>query len=154
MEQIVRCNFENSEHVHAFLDLLQHYMEDPMGDYPVHDEQKNQQLIEGLAGNEKAFVVFVCVENQFVGMSTCFELFSTFQVKPYVYVHDVVIRRDFRGRGLGRVLLLGVESIAREIDACKVTLEVRTDNPVAQSLYSGLGFAAGDPEMLFWYKLL
>jgi ribosomal protein S18 acetylase RimI-like enzyme len=44
--------------------------------------------------------------------------------------------------------------MAQERGYCKLTLEVRKDNPVAQRVYRNLGFEAGTPEMLFWSKML
>jgi ribosomal protein S18 acetylase RimI-like enzyme len=151
---IERCNFQQPEHVTSLIDLLNHYMEDPMGDHPVLTPEEQLRLVDGLSKHPGAFVLFLCQEGQRVGMVTCFELFSTFNVKPYLYVHDVVIHADFRGKGLGRIMMEQVILYANERDWCKVTLEVREDNPVAQQLYSSLGFEACSPNMLFWTKRL
>jgi len=110
--------------------------------------------VDGLANHPTAFVLFICHEGRYAGMVTCFELFSTFTVKPYLYVHDVVIHSDFRGKGLGRKLMEQVVAYSNERNYCKITLEVREDNPVAQQLYKSLGFDECNPSMLFWTKKL
>lgn len=148
------CDFKNPTHVAALGNLLNHYMGDPMGDHPSHNKEQQLQLVNGLATFPTALVLFLYVDNQAVGMVVCFELFSTFHVKPYLYIHDVIIHKDFRGKGLGSILLEEVVLYSTDKKYCKITLEVRADNHAAQRLYQSLGFAECEPIMHFWTKLL
>jgi len=148
------CDFENPVHLKSLADLLNHYMDDPMGDHPPLTKLEQLRLVDGLANHPTAFVLFICHEGRYAGLVTCFELFSTFNVKPYLYIHDVVIHADFRGKGLGRELLEKLVAYSNERNYCKITLEVREDNLVAQQLYKSLGFDECTPAMLFWTKKL
>lgn len=148
------CDYENPVHLNALADLLNHYMQDPMGGHPPLTKREQLHLVDGLANHPSAFVLFVCADEQYVGLVTCFELFSTFNVKPYLYIHDVVVRTDFRGQGLGRKLIEKLVEYSNEKKFCKITLEVRSDNPVAQKLYNSLGFEECQPNMYFWTKHL
>ncbi len=148
------CDYENPEHLNALADLLNHYMQDPMGDHAPLTKREQLRLVDGLANHPSAFVLFVCVDGRFAGMVTCFELFSTFNVRPYLYIHDVVVHSDFRGQGLGRKLMERLVEYSTEKNFCKITLEVRSDNPVAQNLYQSLGFEECQPNMYFWTKHL
>lgn len=148
------CDYSNPVHLEALGVLLNHYMEDPMGDHAPLSVSEQQVLVEELAKRPHAFILFLLLNDSYVGMATCFELFSTFQVKPYLYIHDVVIHKTLRGRRLGRKLIERLILLSRERDYCKVTLEVREDNPSALSLYKSLGFEDCDPKMFFWTKQL
>ena len=148
------CDFKNPVHTEALTGLLNHYMSDPMGDYPPHDKTRQQLLVEGLSNHPTAFVLFILYDGVFAGLTTCFVNFSTFRIKPYLYVHDVVIHQQFRGEKLGRKLMEKLVSISKERDYCKITLEVREDNVRARSLYQSLGFNACKPEMHYWEKSL
>lgn len=148
------CDYENPQHLTALTDLLNHYMSDPMGDYPPHDKIRQLRLVDGLANHPTAFVLFILYDGKYAGMVTCFVNFSTFKIKPYLYVHDVVVHQDFRGKGLGRFLMEKLVSISKERDYCKITLEVREDNLAARSLYQSLGFEECEPKMFFWTKTL
>jgi len=148
------CDFNNPQHLTALADLLNHYMSDPMGDYPQHDKKKQLLLVDGLSKHPSAFVLFILCNGEYAGLTTCFINFSTFKLKPYLYVHDVVIHQKFRGKGLGRFLMVQLVHISRERDYCKITLEVREDNVAARSLYQSLGFEECEPKMYFWTKTL
>ncbi len=56
------------------------------------------------------------------------------------HVTSVAVRPEFRGRGLGQLLMLTLFDIAQQRDARWVTLEVRHSNTGAQNLYKKLGF--------------
>ena len=112
------------------------------------------RLVDGLANHPASFVLFVLVDNQIIGLATCFVNFSTFKVRPSINIHDLIIDKDFRGKGFGKSLLQHIESIAKERKYCKITLEVREDNFAAKALYTELGFKDGIPMMHFWTKEL
>jgi [ribosomal protein S18]-alanine N-acetyltransferase len=59
------------------------------------------------------------------------------------HVTNIAILPEFRGRKLGEALLQKMMSMAREMGAKSMTLEVRVTNHVAQSLYRKLGFQDG-----------
>jgi [ribosomal protein S18]-alanine N-acetyltransferase len=59
------------------------------------------------------------------------------------HVTNVAILPEFRGRKLGEAIMRRMMSVAREMGAKSMTLEVRVTNHVAQSLYRKLGFQDG-----------
>ena len=56
------------------------------------------------------------------------------------HITTVAVRRAFRGRGLGKVLMLAMMGVARDMGARMVTLEVRKSNTIAIKMYEELGF--------------
>jgi ribosomal-protein-alanine N-acetyltransferase len=56
------------------------------------------------------------------------------------HVTTIAVRPEFRGRGLGELLLVALTEIAIDINARWLTLEVRVSNNVAQALYRKYGF--------------
>lgn len=57
-------------------------------------------------------------------------------------VLSLAVGAAWRGTGVGRALMDAAIARARAAGAVSVFLEVAEDNPVAQALYRGLGFAA------------
>jgi len=148
------CDYENPLHLTALVDLLNHYMTDPMGEAPPLNKLQQLRLVDGLSNHPAALVLFVLYEVEIVGLATCFINFSTFNVKSYLYIHDIVVYADFRNKGLGKALMEKLIEISTEREYCKITLEVREDNFQAQGLYYSLGFEECTPGMLFWTKKL
>jgi len=148
------CDYENQLHLTALVDLLNHYMTDPMGEAPPLNKLQQLRLVDGLSNHPAALVLFVLYEGEIVGLATCFINFSTFNVKSYLYIHDIVVYADFRNKGLGKALMEKLIEISTEREYCKITLEVREDNFQAQGLYYSLGFEECTPGMLFWTKKL
>ena len=148
------CDYENPLHLTALVDLLNHYMTDPMGEAPPLNKLQQLRLVDGLSNHPAALVLFVLYDGEIVGLATCFINFSTFNVKSYLYIHDIVVYADFRNKGLGKALMEKLIEISTEREYCKITLEVREDNFQAQGLYFSLGFEECTPGMLFWTKKL
>jgi ribosomal-protein-alanine N-acetyltransferase len=55
------------------------------------------------------------------------------------HVTTIGVHPDHRGRGAGELLFLGLADIAREMQAARITLEVRVSNTGAQGLYRKYG---------------
>lgn len=146
------CDYSNPAHLNLLIGLLGEYMADPMGDHPAHNKLEQLRLVDALANRPTATVVFAVDGDRGVGMAVCFELFSTFKIKPYLYIHDFVVTAEYRNKGVGSALMNRLFEIARERKYCKVTLEVRNDNPAAQTLYKKMGFEPCEPDMYFWTR--
>jgi ribosomal protein S18 acetylase RimI-like enzyme len=71
--------------------------------------------------------------------------YSTFRARPLLNLHDLAVQPEARERGVGGALLAAVESHARALGCCKVTLEVREDNASARRLYERVGFVDSAP---------
>ena len=59
-----------------------------------------------------------------------------------VDIHNLAVSRDYRRRGVGRILLHKVIVEAIWQSCARVTLEVRKSNLAAQKLYESAGFVA------------
>jgi ribosomal protein S18 acetylase RimI-like enzyme len=150
----VFCDYTDPTHRGTLIELINHYMADPMGGCVPLSTEQSDNLVAGLSAHPSSFVLLVKAGDTFAGLATCFINFSTFKAKPYINIHDVIVRKEFRGAGLGRALLEKIIVIAGERGYCKVNLEVRDDNTVAKELYSSLGFQDTVPPMHFWTKFL
>jgi ribosomal protein S18 acetylase RimI-like enzyme len=148
------CNFNQSDHQEAFTHLIGTYMQDPMGDtLPLSPVQK-QKLLSDLAEHPSVLAFFILSDNEYAGLAVAFSNYSTFRAARYLNIHDLIIHPKHRNKNLGRLLMNHLIDYAKERHYCKITLEVRNDNHIAQSLYRSIDFAECHPPMLFWEKLL
>jgi ribosomal protein S18 acetylase RimI-like enzyme len=156
---VLQASYTNPVHAEAIGFLLNQYAQDVMGGGESLSMDTQQQLAIELAKRPHAFSVLAFVAGQPVGLVNCFEGFSTFQCRPLVNIHDVVVIDGQRGLGISQKMLSKVEEIARQRGCCKLTLEVLEGNTVAQAAYRKQGFAGYelDPAMgkaMFWQKSL
>jgi ribosomal protein S18 acetylase RimI-like enzyme len=157
--RIVDGDLSRPEHQNALVTMLDAYMRDPMeGGVPPSDQVK-RDLVPGLRAHPACYVFLAYRDDQPVGFSICFVGFSTFQARPLLNIHDIFVDSSVRGRGIGAMLLAHVEAKARELNCCRLTLEVRQDNVAARGLYRKIGFdqVVVGPQrvpMEFWRKPL
>ena len=156
---IVDADLSRAEHQHALVTMLDAFMRDPMeGGQPL-SEQSRREVVPGLRAHPACYVLLAWRDGLPIGFSICFLGFSTFNARPLINIHDIFVDSAVRGMGIGRMLLERIEAKARELNCCRITLEVRQDNSVARGLYRKVGFdqAVDGTERIaveFWHKTL
>lgn len=139
------------------VELLDMYAREPVGQAAPLPEDVCRRLVDGLRNHPTTLVLLAMEDQDAVGIAVCFFGFSTFAAQPLLNIHDLAVRPDVRGRGVGRSLLQAAQQHAKEQGCCKLTLEVREDNHGAQRLYRDFGFQSenGSPHShSFWVKPL
>lgn len=63
---------------------------------------------------EKAEVIFALEGDKEVGFALYFHNFSTFLGRSGIYLEDLFVRPEFRGKGYGKAMLKKLASIAKE----------------------------------------
>ena len=85
-----------------------------------------------------AEVVFVTADGKEAGFVLFFHNFSTFLGKPGIYIEDLYVRPEYRGKGLGKGLLKYVSHLAMERKCGRVEWWVLNWNP-ARKFYESIG---------------
>jgi GNAT superfamily N-acetyltransferase len=77
-----------------------------------HELQATEQTLrDSLFGIKKfAEVIFLEHENERVGFALFFHNYSTFLAKPGIYLEDLYVRPEFRGKGFGKTILCFLSS--------------------------------------------
>lgn len=139
--RIVPVDMENAGISAAWLDLLDHYAQDPMGGGSGLSAYAKANLVRELKDLPSFHGALAFSDEKAVGLINCFAGFSTFAAKPLLNIHDIVVHADVRGQGIASALLDWAEQRARALDCCKLTLEVLSNNTRALAAYEGAGFA-------------
>ncbi len=71
-------------------------------------------LKEWIFEKHKAEVLFACDGGQEVGFALFFHNFSTFMGRAGIYLEDIFVLPEYRGRGYGKALLTKLAQIALE----------------------------------------
>ncbi|MBR2398122.1 MAG: GNAT family N-acetyltransferase, partial [Clostridia bacterium] len=69
-------------------------------------------LTEWIFDKKKAEVLLLEVENKPVGFALFFHNFSTFLGKAGIYLEDLFVKKEYRGKGYGKALLKELAKIA------------------------------------------
>jgi GNAT superfamily N-acetyltransferase len=73
------------------------------------------------------------------GYALFFGVYSTWEGRPGLFLEDLFVREQFRGKGIGRALLARVAGIARRENCYGVRWEVLDWNQPAIDFYKRLG---------------
>lgn len=73
------------------------------------------------------------------GFAVFFQNFSTFLAKPGIYLEDLFVKPEFRGRGIGKALLLHLAKLANQRGCGRMEWVVLDWNQPAIDFYESLG---------------
>lgn len=94
---------------------------------------------DGFGPAPKFRVVIAEWEGQPAGFALFFYNYSTWQGRPGLYLEDVFVRPEFRGRGIGKALLLHLAQLAVEENCGRFQWQVLDWNTPAIEFYQSLG---------------
>ena len=97
-------------------------------------------LKEALFGAKPAAEVLLLLENEnAAGFAVFFHNFSTWLGRPGLYLEDLFVRPEHRGKSYGRALLIELAKIARERNCGRLEWAVLDWNAPAIGFYDKLG---------------
>jgi GNAT superfamily N-acetyltransferase len=86
-----------------------------------------------------AEVVFACIDGTPVGFALFFHNYSTFLAQPGIYLEDLFVNPEVRGRGIGKLLLQWLAKTAVERDCGRLEWSVLDWNEPSILFYKSLG---------------
>lgn len=99
-----------------------------------------EKLRETLFGEHPgADVLLARMHHECVGFALFFPNYSTFLAKPGIFLEDLYVKPEWRGKGIGRALLVRVAQMARERGCGRLEWEVLDWNEPAIRFYKSLG---------------
>ena len=103
-------------------------------------EATELKLRETLFGERKYAEVILAFDNEIpVGFALYFHNYSTFRAMPGIYLEDLFVEIDYRGKGFGKALLNEVISIARQRNCGRLEWSVLDWNTPAIDFYKSMG---------------
>lgn len=100
------------------------------------EEKLRQTLFGPRPGAE---VLLACSGDVCTGFALFFPNYSTFLAKPGIFLEDLYVRPEWRGKGIGKALLFRVAAIARERGCGRFEWEVLDWNEPSIGFYKSLG---------------
>jgi GNAT superfamily N-acetyltransferase len=108
--------------------------------YP--DEVSNvRDRLDRLSTREDAGVLVAVIDETVAGVGA-YQLMDLLErSKPQCRITALVIRADEHRRGLGRMLMVAIESLATERGCFRLEVTTRPQRPAATDFYEALGFS-------------
>ncbi len=79
------------------------------------------------------------MDDRVVGYAMVFLAYSSFLARPTLFIEDIFVAQDVRGRGVGRVLMQALAAEALALDCARMEWMVQHWNREAIQFYEGLG---------------
>ncbi len=134
----VTIRFAKEEDVTLILSLIK-----GIADYEklLHEVVATEEILrKSLFGKHKyAEVIIAEYKNETAGFALFFHNFSTFLGKPGIYLEDLFVKPELRGKGIGKILLTYLGKLAIERDCGRVEWSVLDWNEPAIKFYKNLG---------------
>ncbi len=112
---------------------------------PEQVEASQEDLLNTIFAREpRVFCDLVEVDGQIAGMAIWFLNYSTWQAKHGVYLEDLFIKPEYRGRGYGKALLKHLAKVCDEKGYGRLQWWVLDWNSPAIEFYRSLGAEAMD----------
>jgi GNAT superfamily N-acetyltransferase len=109
-----------------------------------------EQLVDVLFGKRPAAEVLLAFEGKSsVGFAVFFYNFSTWLGRPGLYLEDLFVKPEKRGKGYGRALLIELAKIARDRGCGRMEWAVLDWNEPAIKFYRALGAKPMDEWTVF-----
>jgi GNAT superfamily N-acetyltransferase len=109
-----------------------------------------EQLVDVLFGERPAAEVLLAFEGKSpIGFAVFFQNFSTWLGRPGLYLEDLFVKPEKRGKGYGRELLVALAKIARDRACRRMEWAVLDWNEPAIKFYRALGAKPMDEWTVF-----
>lgn len=108
-----------------------------------------EQLQDNIFTKNFAKVLMAEEDGNPVGFALYFYNFSTFVGKPGIYLEDLFVEPEYRGKGYGKALLIELAKIAKAEDCGRLEWSVLDWNTPAIEFYQSLGAKPMDEWTVF-----
>ena len=97
-------------------------------------------------------ILIATIDEVAVGYALFFPYFASFRGQRGIYLEDIYVSADYRGRGIGKRLLCEIARIARSRSFDRIDFQVLSWNAPAISFYQKLGAVRNDDERHFKFS--
>jgi len=109
------------------------------GEVVATEELLRRSLFPDNGAAPMAYCVLAEADGTAAGFALYFFNFSTFLARPGLYLEDLFVRPEFRGRGIGKALLLHLAKLANARGCGRMEWTVLDWNQPAIEFYESLG---------------
>jgi len=135
MLKIREASVEDVPLILSFIRELAEYEREPNAVRATEDDLRR----DGFAANPKFRVIIAESDGNPAGMAFFFHRYSTWQGRQELFLEDLFVRPQFRGKGIGKALMVHLAQIAIVEHCYGMRWEVLDWNMTAIEVYQKLG---------------
>ena len=137
-----KIRYANENDISLILDFIKQLAvyENMLDEVVATEDLLNEWLFE----RKVAEVIFVMEDDIEVGFALFFHNFSTFLGKAGIYLEDLFVKPEYRGKGYGKALIKKLASIAAERNCGRLEWSCLDWNQPSIDFYLSLGAEAMD----------
>jgi GNAT superfamily N-acetyltransferase len=94
---------------------------------------------DGFGAKPKFRALLAEWDGRLAGYAFFFDYYSTFEGRGAIFLEDIFVRHEFRGKGIGKALMARVAGIAKQEDCFGMRWEVLDWNTPAIDFYKKMG---------------
>ena len=143
---IRKATFEDVPVILTLIRGLAEYERATPDQVPATEEHLRSSLF---GGNPEAEVLLACEGTDALGFAVFFHNYSTWRGKHGLYLEDLFVKPEARGRGMGKALLVELARVAIERNCTLMQWAVLDWNQPSIDFYKALGAEALDEWTLF-----
>lgn len=113
------------------------------------DTDKQIRGLTLLLQNSAATVLVAEVEERVIGMVSMQSLISTAMGEKVGLIEDMIVTADFRGKGIGRLLLMGMIEESERLGYGRLSLGADRRNSPALCFYKTFGFETSNMGLMY-----
>ncbi|MDP3300416.1 MAG: GNAT family N-acetyltransferase [Sulfuricurvum sp.] len=137
----------NSDDLSSMADLLKELF--TIEDDFVIDRQKQIQALQLLLEQSNTTILLAHYHNRIVGMVSMQQLISTSMGERVGLIEDMIVQSDFRGQGIGSLLLSSLIIHSKQLGYKRLSLGVDLRNTLAKAFYTRFGFYTSNMGLMY-----
>ena len=103
-----------------------------------------------IRNGESEIFMAMTEENEAVGFTQLYPLFSSTRMKPMWLLNDLYVAPEYRGKGISKQLIDRAKKLAHDTNAAGIALETEKNNDIGNQLYPRTGFELDDHNFYSW----
>ncbi len=137
--------------IHDDLPFLANLLEElfAIEDDFVIDAQKQIRGLQLLLDVPNSTILVAHINDRIVGMVSMQQLISTAMGERVGLIEDMIVHSNFRGQGIGSMLLNSVITLSKQLGYGRLALGVDLRNTSAKSFYTQLGFQSSNMGLMY-----
>jgi len=111
-----------------------------------------QFLKERFLKKESEVFVAETLDLELVGFVQLYPIFSSTYLKPMWLLNDLFVNKNFRGKGISKLLINRSKKLCIETERRGLTLETEKTNNIGNNLYVKTGFVLNEESNFYFWE--